>query len=72
VPYVLSDGYTINMALIPSLTEFIGYDTRPTYLRRKSKPAQVMCSPIVLPIFTVRQVVTTVNVWDNRPWSLAA
>ncbi len=26
VPYVLSDGYTINLALIPSVTEFGGYD----------------------------------------------
>ena len=26
VPYVLSDGYTINLTLIPSLTEFAGYD----------------------------------------------
>src|ERR1019366_5017031 len=24
VPYVLADGYTINLALIPSLTEFLG------------------------------------------------
>ena len=34
VPYVLSDGYTINLTLIPSLTEFNGYrhaaDTFPT------------------------------------------
>ena len=27
VPYVLSDGVTINLTLIPSLTEFGGYDT---------------------------------------------
>lgn len=26
VPYVLADGYTINLALIPSDTEFGGYD----------------------------------------------
>ena len=25
VPYVLADGYTVNLTLIPSLTEFAGY-----------------------------------------------
>ena len=30
VPYVLADGYTINLTLIPSLTEFAGYATAPT------------------------------------------
>ena len=30
IPYVLSDGYTINLTLIPSLTEFTGYDTPPS------------------------------------------
>jgi len=32
VPYVLADGYTINLALIPSLTDFNGYDTLPVTL----------------------------------------
>jgi len=53
VPYVLSDGYTINLALIPSDTEFLGYD----------KPTK---SQKVLPRFTVRQVVTTLNLWDGQ------
>ena len=26
VPYVLADGYTINLAAIPSVTEFVGFD----------------------------------------------
>ena len=30
VPYVLSDGYTINLTLIPSLTDFAGYATPPS------------------------------------------
>ncbi len=29
VPYVLSDGYTINLTLIPSFTQFNGYDLPP-------------------------------------------
>ena len=65
VPYVLSDGYTINLALIPSLTDFNGYDTAPT-IPSVTGNLNVVQLPVVLPNFTVRQVVTTVNVWDNQ------
>ena len=64
VPYVLSDGYTINLALIPSDTEFGGYDT--LTLPQVTGNLNVVQLPTVLPRFTVRQVVTTVNVWDNQ------
>jgi general secretion pathway protein D len=65
VPYVLSDGYTINLALIPSLTDFNGYDPAPT-IPNVTGALNVVELPVVLPDFTVRQVVTTVNVWDNQ------
>ena len=71
VPYVLSDGYTINMALIPSLTDFDGYETPPNIpALSATASANVVQTPIVLPRFTVRQVVTTVNVWDNQTVAL--
>jgi general secretion pathway protein D len=63
VPYVLSDGYTINLTLIPSLTEFSGYDSEAIPL---PTVANVVLLPNLLPKFTVRQVVTTVNIWDNQ------
>ncbi|GEM_PF-687575 len=62
VPYVLSDGYTINLTLIPELLQFNGYDTPPT-VPGISGVVQV---PTALPDFTVREVVTTVNIWDNQ------
>jgi general secretion pathway protein D len=65
VPYVLSDGCTINLTLIPSLTEFNGYDTPPV-IPNVTSGLNVVQLPIVLPDFTVRQVVTTVNIWDNQ------
>ena len=65
VPYVLSDGYTINLTLIPSLTDFNGYDTPPD-IPNVTGALNVVQLPVVLPDFTVRQVVTTVNVWDNQ------
>jgi general secretion pathway protein D len=63
VPYVLSDGYTINLALIPSFTEFDGYDQQT--LPPMEVP-NVVLVPNLLPKFTVRQVITTVNIWDNQ------
>lgn len=65
VPYVLSDGYTINMSLIPSLTDFNGYDSPPA-IPSVTGNLNVVQLPIVLPDFTVRQVVTSVNIWDNQ------
>lgn len=65
VPYVLSDGYTINLALIPSVTEFTGYETPPA-IPDVTGNLNVVQLPVILPSFTVRQVVTTVNVWDNQ------
>jgi general secretion pathway protein D len=68
VPDVLSDGYTINLTLIPSLTEFAGYDTPPpvSAVSGQIGGLNVVQLPVVLPDFTVRQVVTTVNIWDNQ------
>jgi general secretion pathway protein D len=65
IPYVLSDGYTINLTLIPSLTEFSGYATPPT-IPGISSGLNVVMIPTILPDFTVRQVITTVNIWDNQ------
>ena len=65
VPYVLADGYTINMTLIPSLTEFSGYQAPPP-VPSVTGGLNVVQLPTILPQFTVRQVVTTVNVWDGQ------
>lgn len=65
VPYVLSDGYTINMSLIPSVTVFNGYSTPPT-IPNVTSGLNVVQLPVILPDFTVRQVVASVNVWDNQ------
>ena len=64
VPCVLSDGFTINLTLIPSLTEFAGYSEPPAI--PGVNVANVVQVPTILPNFVVRQVVTTVNIWDNQ------
>ena len=66
VPVVLADGYTINLTLVPVLQEFTGYDPQPVI----PAVAGVVQVPVALPNFTVRTVVTTVNVWDNQTVSL--
>ncbi len=65
VPYVLSDGYTINLMLTPSLIEFLGYDTPPTNAVEHINDAGVHL-PVFLPRFSIRQVVATLNLWDNQ------
>jgi type II secretory pathway component GspD/PulD (secretin)/tetratricopeptide (TPR) repeat protein len=70
IPSVLSDGYTINLTVIPTLTEFTGYDNPNEVLTsgaiNQSMAGGLIMVPIVLPRFKVRQVVSTVNVWDGQ------
>jgi type II secretory pathway component GspD/PulD (secretin) len=65
VPVVLSDGYTMNLTLIPDDTEFAGYQDPPA-IPQVTGNLNVVQLPIVLPAFTVKEVVTTVNIWDNQ------
>ncbi len=70
IPCVLSDGFTINLTLIPTLTEFAGYDNPNDVLSsgaiNQSIAGGFIQVPTVLPHFTVRQVVSVVNVWDGQ------
>ena len=66
IPCVLSDGFTINLTLVPTLTEFVGYDNPNTVLASGVLPADAVLVPTVLPRFRVRQVVSAVNVWDGQ------
>jgi len=66
VPDVLSDGYTINLTLIPELVEFNGYESAPSVGSFSTGGLNVVLLPTALPEFTVREVTTTVNVWDGQ------
>src|SRR5437867_1958564 len=72
IPYVLSDGFTINLTLIPTLTEFVGYDSSQQALQGVdfSRIGGATVVPTILPRFRVRQVVSTVNVWDGQTVAL--
>src|SRR5437867_168507 len=67
IPYVLSDGFTVNLTIIPTLAEFVGYDNPNEVLTSGiTLPPGSVLVPTVLPRFRVRQVHSTVNVWDGQ------
>lgn len=66
IPDVLSDGYTINLTLIPSLIEFTGYQNPPSLGNFSAAGLNVVLLPTALPEFSVREITTTVNVWDGQ------
>jgi len=76
VPYVSADGYTIQMTIIPTIKEFEGYDLENARLFAAQaqsvgggtgagvgNPLQQITP---LPIFRLRQVVTSAIVWDGQ------
>jgi general secretion pathway protein D len=76
IPYVSADGYTIQMTIIPTIKEFIGYDLDSARLfsAQAQSVANNTASPLQqitpLPIFRLRQVVTSAIVWDGQTVSL--
>ena len=71
IPCVLSDGFTVNLTLIPTYQEFVGYDNpnevdTSGLLTSGAFPGGLVLVPTVLPLFRVRQVVSAVNVWDGQ------
>jgi Flp pilus assembly secretin CpaC len=65
VPYVLADGYTLSLALIPSWIEFHGYAKTNTHAFYTSSGERIDV-PGVHPLFRVQQLAATVNLWDNQ------
>ena len=72
VPYVSADGYTVQMTIIPTLKEFVGYDleTAKLFQAQAQSVGGLAANPLTtttpLPQFRLRQVVTTAIVWDGQ------
>jgi len=71
IPYVAADGYTIEMTLIPTFSEFLGYDDPGQFVpQAQSVAGNSIGLPITaqlpLPRLRVRQVVTSAIVWDGQ------
>lgn len=71
LPSVSADGYSIQMVLIPTYTEFVGYDPPGQFVPQvQSVAGSTVATPLVaqlpLPHFRIRQAATTCNVWDGQ------
>ena len=73
IPYVSADGYTIEMTLIPTVTEFLGYDEPGQFVPQAQSvsggtggAAIPLRAQLPLPHFRLRQVTTSAIVWDGQ------
>jgi Flp pilus assembly secretin CpaC/tetratricopeptide (TPR) repeat protein len=67
IAYVSADEFSVQMTLIPSVTDFIGYDNPGSFVPTASIPSGgTITSVLPLPHFRLRQVVTSVTVWDAQ------
>jgi Flp pilus assembly secretin CpaC len=66
IPVVLPDGYTIDLTAIPSLTEFLGYDTPTNSILVATSAGTNVTVPTILPRFRVRQAITHLKLWDDQ------
>ena len=73
IPYVSADGFTIQMTIIPTLTEFLGYDDPGQFIPQAQSASSgqggvgvPIKAQLPLPHFRVRQVTTSAIVWDGQ------
>jgi general secretion pathway protein D len=73
IPFVSADGYSVQMTIMPTIIEFIGYDLETArifvpqvQLGVGNTVGNATQSQLPLPIFRARQVVTSCNVWDGQ------
>jgi general secretion pathway protein D len=67
VPYVSADGFTVQMTLIPTMIDFIGYDDPGAFVTQAQiTGGQTVTAALPLPRFRLRQVVTSAIVWDGQ------
>ncbi len=68
VPYISADGYTVQMTIIPTIKEFVGYDldTARLFQAQIQGTGNPLTTTTPLPIFRLRQVVTSAVVWDGQ------
>jgi type II secretory pathway component GspD/PulD (secretin)/beta-lactamase regulating signal transducer with metallopeptidase domain len=65
VPYVLADGYTINLTATASVTEFLGYD-KPTNTVTVYIAGKKQTAPVPLPKFRTQNISAPVTLFDGQ------
>lgn len=68
VPRVEADGRTIQMTVLPTLREFLGYDDPGIFQAENGGTV----SPTPLPKFRLRQVTASARVWDGQTLVIGA
>jgi RNA polymerase sigma factor (sigma-70 family) len=66
IPKVLSDGYTIELSVIPSVIDFLGYAPSTAPTPAYTANGQEIDVPTVSPQFQVQQATNTVNLLDGQ------
>lgn len=71
LPSVSSDGYSIQMTIIPTITEFLGYDDPGDFVPQAQSVGGAnvglpLSAQLPLPHMRMRQVTTSCNVWDGQ------
>jgi general secretion pathway protein D len=69
VPYVSADGFTIQMTIIPTITEFLGYDPPGQFVPQSEATVSglpTLTGVLPLPHFRLRQLTTSAIVWDGQ------
>ena len=71
IPYISADGYTIQLTIIPTITEFVRYDDPGAFIPQAQGGAgNSLGTPITaqlpLPHTRVRQITTSAIVWDGQ------
>jgi len=72
IPYVSADGYTVQMTIIPTVKEFLGYDEEAAalFVPQAQSVGAVAGGALTavqpFPRFSLRQVVTSAIVWDGQ------
>ena len=71
VPYVSADGYSVQMTIIPTFAEFVGYDDPGNFVIQAQGAAGSsigipLTAQLPLPHFRIRQVTTSCVVWDGQ------
>ena len=71
VPYVSADGYSVQMTIIPTFAEFVGYDDPGQFVIQAQGAAGSsigipLTAQLPLPHFRIRQVTTSCVVWDGQ------
>lgn len=71
IPTATADGQSIHLTVIPTIKEFIGYDSTDVWAQAKAernqpRPLPATTQPYPLPIFRLRQLVSSATVQDGQ------